>query len=161
MTYRRSFRYVLTLALLALPCALYGADVSITAANVLPGANAVIQSNTAGASITAGQLVYLDASTNTVKLADTNNTILTAACYGVALNGASSGQPINIQTAGDYTLGGTITVGGIYIVSATAGAVAPVADLASGYYTTVWAIGKTTTVATIINRGPSTLVPVP
>ncbi len=136
-------------------------DVSITAANVSPVTGATISTGIAGATITAGQLVYLDSATSTIKLADANASILTAACVGIAVNGASSGQYINYATAGDVNIGGTVTIAGIYVVSANAGGLAPVADLTSTWYTKVFCIGKTASIVTIVNKGPSTLVAVP
>lgn len=160
-TSRRFFVAIMALAMLFAPLPLYAADVSITAANVAPSTNAQTTQAVAGATITAGQAVYLDSTTNTIKLADANNTVLTADAVGIAINGASSGQPIIYQTGGDITVGGTVTVGGVYLVSANAGGIAPVADLTTGWFTKVLLIGKTASVATIINRGPSSLVAVP
>ena len=40
------------------------ADLTITAANVVPGAGARITNGTAGATVTAGQVVYLDPADN-------------------------------------------------------------------------------------------------
>ncbi len=153
------FKTLLAVLLLCGPA--YAVDISITAANVAIVTGATTTSGTAGATITAGQLVYLDSVTSTIKLADANASQATAACVGVALNGAASGQPINYATAGDVTIGGTVTIGGIYVVSATAGGLAPVADLTSTWYTKVFCIGKTASIVTIVNKGPSTLVAVP
>lgn len=137
------------------------ADVSITAANVVHDINAAYGSGVAGVTITAGQVVYLDAGTNTIKLADANASSATADAVGIALHGALSGQPIKYQTGGDITVGGTVTVGGAYVVSATPGGIAPVADLTSGWYTKLLMLGRTSAIATLINQGPSTLVAVP
>ncbi len=136
-------------------------DVSITAANVSPVTGATISAGFAGVSIAAGQLVYLDSATSTIKLADANASILTAACIGIAVNTAGVGQYLNYASAGDINIGGTVTIGGIYVVSANAGGLAPVADLTSTWYTKVFCIGKTASIVTIVNKGPSTLVQVP
>ena len=138
------------------------AEVSITAANVVPVAGYSSTTGTAGATITAGQVVYRDAATSTLKLADSNASQAAANAVGIALHGASSGQPLIYQTAGDITIGGTIAVGKIYVVGATTpGALAEHTDLTSGWYTKVMLIGKTSAIGTIVNRGPSTLVQVP
>lgn len=136
-------------------------DVAITAANVVHDINFQSANGTAGATITAGQLLYLDAGTNTYKLADANASEAAATVAGIALHAALSGQPIRFQIAGDITIGGTLTVGGIYVASATAGGLAPVADLTTGMYTTVVLIGRTSTIGTIVLAAPSTLVAVP
>lgn len=141
--------------------ATYAADVSITAANVVHDINATYATGIAGATITAGQPLYLDSGTNTLKLCDANASQAAASCVGISLHGAASGQPIKYQTGGDITIGGTLTVGGVYVCSGTAGSVAPVADLATGWYTTVILIGRTASIGTIVLAQPSTLVAVP
>jgi hypothetical protein len=141
-----------------LPVQAFAVDVSITAANVVSGAGAVTQVGTAGVAITAGQLVYLDATTNTIKLAHASTSLATATCVGVALNNAATSQPVTYQTSGDITIGGTLTVGAVYLTSANnAGGLAPVADLTTGWYTDIFGVAKSTTVLTIINRGASVL----
>lgn len=116
------------------------ADLTLTASSVAPGANAVIDRRyNAGATITAGQVVYLDAS-NTWQLADANLSQAAAAASGIALHGASAGQPLAVQTGGSITLGSVLTVGVVYTLSATAGAIAPVSDGTTGWYVTVLGI---------------------
>lgn len=111
------------------------AAVSITPASVLAGSAAVTQEGIAGVTILAGQALYLDSATNTLKLADANASAATSQCVGVALNGASPGQPVVYVTQdADFTIGGTVVIGTIYVVSPTAGAIMPLADLASGDY---------------------------
>lgn len=125
------------------------ADISITAANVVPGTSATQVQGTAGATITAGQAVYYDsASSLTWKLAQADGTALESGSgtqYGIALCGASSGQPFVVDTVdtNGITIGGTTVVGTIYCVSATAGGICPWADLASTNYVTVLGVGKT------------------
>jgi hypothetical protein len=107
-------------------------DLSITAANVKRGSNAIVdRSRDAGATVTAGQPVYLDPATGTYKLADANGSG-TRACDGIALNGASAGQPLAVHKGGDLTAGATLSPGATYCVSATAGGICPQADLSTG-----------------------------
>lgn len=121
------------------------ADLTITAANVAKGTNATIAYGTAGAAITAGQTLYIDtANSNVLKLGDANASALTATIAGVALHAAASGQPITYQTAGSITIGATVAVGTPYVASATAGGIAPAADLATGWRTTVLGVATTT-----------------
>ncbi len=136
------------------------ADVSITVANVAASINPAYASGTAGATITAGQPLSFNGSTTLIP-ADANASLANATCVGIALHGSLSGQPIKYQTAGDITIGGTLTVGGVYVVSANAGGIAPVADLMSGWYTTVLLVGRTAAIGTIVLQGASTLVSVP
>jgi hypothetical protein len=122
------------------------ADLSVTAANCLPGAGAVIEEGLAGATITAGQAVYRDTD-GSYKLADADGasaTIRTA--RGIALNGASAGQPLKIQKAGEITLGATLTAGTTYYLSNTAGGICPLADVGTGEYYHIIGIAKSASV---------------
>ncbi|MGE0845835.1 MAG: hypothetical protein AB7L41_06165 [Flavobacteriaceae bacterium] len=122
-------------------------DISITAANVVKGANAVTESGIAGATITAGQAVYLDSATGKYKLADSNDaTAAVRQPRGIALNGASDGQPLTIQKSGDITIGATLTAGVAYYLSDTAGGICPVADVGSGEYACIIGIAESTSV---------------
>lgn len=123
------------------------ADLSITAANVVAGAGATVEHGTAGATVTAGQIVYLDDSDDKFKLADDNSgTAAVRAAYGIALHGASNGQPLAVLTAGPVTIGAALTAGVAYYLSDTPGGICPVADLASGEYPTIVGIATSTTV---------------
>ena len=73
------------------------ADLTITAANVIRGANAVITRGTAGAAITAGQIIYADAS-DAFQLADADAFTAGSAYY---LSGTAGG----IMPAADLTVG--------------------------------------------------------
>lgn len=122
-------------------------DISVTAANVSAGADANIERNYLfGATITAGQAVYLDESQSPARweLADTDSTATTAAASGIALNGGADGQPAAVQKGGVINIGGTVAVGTVYVLSGTAGGIAPVSDLASGDWTTIIGVGLTT-----------------
>lgn len=119
------------------------ADVSVTAANVVAVAGSNIIDGTLGATITAGQSLYYDTTAGTYKLADANASAATGSLDGIALTGGSSGQPVKILTDGNYNPGGTVVVGTIYVLSATAGAICPAADLASGHYVNVLGVGTT------------------
>lgn len=121
------------------------ADLTITAASVAKGGNAVVDNGTAGASVTAGQVVYKDASTGTYKLADSNLAGATTPA-GIALHAAASGQPLAVQTSGDITIGATLTAGTAYYLSETAGGIQPAADLASGETVAQLGLAKSTTV---------------
>lgn len=122
-------------------------DISITPASVLPSTDATIERGTAGATITAGQVVYLESSSGQFKLADCDHaTAAIRSPRGIALHGASSGQPLQILRSGLITIGGTMTAGVAYYLSKVAGGIAPVADIASGGYATVLGIATSTTV---------------
>jgi hypothetical protein len=123
------------------------ADISITAANVLAGSNARKENGTAGETITAGQFVYRDSSTGKYMKADADATTAAARTpRGVALNGASDGQPLQIARSGDVTIGGTLTAGVTYYLSNTPGGLCPVADVGTGEYFCTLGIAKSATV---------------
>jgi hypothetical protein len=130
------------------------ADISITAANVVPGSDAVRESGTAGATITAGQLVYLDTSDMKFKLADSNGAAALRVPNGIALNGASNGQPLSVQKGGDITIGGTLTAGIPYFLSDTPGGLCPLPDIGTGEYSCIVGIAKSTSVLAV-NIQPS------
>ena len=122
------------------------ADLTITAASVLPGSNAKKKTGTAGASITAGQTVYLDSSDNKYKLFDADSATAAAReLAGIALNNAANGQPLTVQYEGDITIGATVVAGVTYVGSDTAGGIMPTADVETGDYVTVIGIGISTT----------------
>lgn len=126
------------------------ADLSITAANVVAGTGAATVTGIAGVTITAGQVVYLDSATNTLKLADNDSaTAAVRSPAGIALNGAAAGQPIVVQSSGQITIGATVAVGVVYCLSSTAGGICPNADIAAGDYNTIIGIGVSTTVISV------------
>lgn len=152
-------KHLLTLfALTAFAVSSFAADLSVTAASVVPGARAKPfgGDQKAGVAITAGQLVYLDATSNTIKLADANASATTSQVLGYAANTAAIGQYVVVITEDDdYTPGATLSTSApIYVVSATAGGIAPSADITTGYYPTIVMVAKSATKASFkIVRG--------
>ena len=120
------------------------ADIVQTPANVAAASGAPTKDGIAGATIVAGDVLYIDATdSNKLKLAiDTSEAA--AAAVGVALNGAANGQPIRYQTGGNINPGGTVAVGEVYNVSRNAGKFAPDADVLSTVYRTTLGVGTTT-----------------
>lgn len=126
------------------------ADLSITAANVAAGTGARKATGTAGATITAGQVVYLDSSDNKYKLADCDSaTAAVRSPAGIALHGSLNNQPLTVLTAGPITIGATVAASVAYYLSPNAGGICPVADLASGDYATIIGLGTSTTVINV------------
>lgn len=123
------------------------ADLTITATSVAAQGGAKIRHGTAGAAVTAGQVVYLDESAGTWKLADNDSATAAARSpRGIALNGAASGQPLAVHLEGPITIGATLTAGVAYYLSSAPGGICPVADLATGDYPTIVGIATSTTV---------------
>lgn len=119
------------------------ADVTVTGADVIASANAIKVSAIAGAGVTPGQPVYRGTDYLAYP-ADANGASATIrTVWGIALNEAGVGQPVQITTE-DIALdcGFTATSGAVYVLSATPGGIAPVADVASGDYPTVLGIGN-------------------
>ena len=126
------------------------ADISVTPANVLSGAGARIEHGIAGATVTQGQIVYLD-QTTTGKWLLADADAATAAArgqgkIGVALNGAANGQPLAVQIEGPITIGATVVAGTSYFLSPNPGGIAPLADILTGDYVTLVGIATSTSV---------------
>jgi predicted transcriptional regulator len=122
------------------------ADLAVVAASVAAYSDAIVETGTAGETITAGQSVYVDATTNRYKLANAKNAPPKTTVYGIALNDARAGQPLTVQKVGGINLGVAVTIGGIYVLSGTnSGGIAPVADIAAGWLSAIVGVGVTTT----------------
>lgn len=122
-------------------------DLSITAASVLAGTGARKVLGAAGATVTAGKVVYLDTSDNEYKLADCDSATEAARSPdGIALNGASDGQPLVVLEEGPCTIGATLTPGTTYYLSPNAGGICPLTDVLSGDYPVIVGIATSTTV---------------
>lgn len=124
------------------------ADLTITPANVVIGAGAKVnRSGRAGTTVTAGQQVYLDPSTQKYLLADNNSATAAARVpSGTALNGAALNQPLAVLEDGDVTIGATLVPGTAYYLSDTPGGICPFADLAAGEFPCVIGIAKSASV---------------
>ena len=108
------------------------ADLIVTAANVaLHSTAATTELVTYGATITQGQVVYRDTADSKMKLADANVSAALATAYGIALTPGDADDKGYVAKAGPIDLGATLTVGEIYMVSDTAGGIAPEADIAT------------------------------
>ena len=90
-----------------------------------------------GATISAGQTVYLDTADSKYKLADANLSAAAAAAKGIAVTpGVDTGYGY-VATGGSIVLvGTTMAIGEHYSVGATAGDIVPNSDLTSGWYCT-------------------------
>lgn len=131
-------------------------DLSITPANVIAGSNAEITQGRAGETITAGTAVYRNSTTGKWMKADSNSgTAEARQPGGIALNGASDGQPLAVQTSGDITIGATLTAGTDYYLSDTPGGICPRADIGSGEYVGLLGLAKSTTVLALKIQFPN------
>jgi hypothetical protein len=156
-----SFSLILTLLVgLILPLApttSRAADLSITATSVAVGSNARTIRRTAGVAITAGKAVYLESSSNTLKLADCDNaTAEVRKAIGIAVTSGAVGSMIQVVSFDQaFIPGATLTKGTVYILSATAGGIAPLSDLTTGWYGQVLFIANSTSEASMSASGPA------
>jgi hypothetical protein len=108
------------------------ADVTVTAAGVIPASNATKVTALCGAAIDAGLCVYLDSTDNRIKLANNLTSAATATLVGVTLNKSLVAEaPIEYASGGDIDPGFTVVVGQLYCLSDTNGGIMPFADLAN------------------------------
>lgn len=119
------------------------ADLTLTAASVVPDDGYSYLDGIAGETITQGQVLYLKSSDTRYWKANCETSSATAAVAGIALVAASAGQPIKVMTGGTITIGATVAVGKPYVLS-TAGLIAPVDDLVSNDWVTTLGIATTT-----------------
>ncbi len=126
------------------------ADITLTPANVVAGANSTSTTGTAGETIAAGKAVYLSSTTKKWMLADSNSATAEARqAKGFALNGASLNQPVSVHKDGDLTIGGTLVAGTAYYLSDTPGGICPVADVGAGEYVCLLGLAKSTSVLAV------------
>ena len=113
------------------------ADLAVVPASVIASADSQKVTLKASEAITAGDAVYIDSSTanGSVSLADKTSQGASVVA-GIALDNAAVGQPVTIMTKGSVNLGVTLTVGEVYVLSAT-GNISPVADLVSTNFVSV------------------------
>ena len=122
------------------------ADLSITPANVVL-VSGQTGDGTAGGTITAGMAIYPDSSdSNDLKAADCTASA-SAKIVGIALHGASDGQPLKYAKPGSVvTIGATVVDAETYVLSES-GAIAPIGDLATNDYVTY--VGHAATTANL------------
>jgi hypothetical protein len=112
------------------------ADISVTAANVVQVGTGNIgqQGLLAAATITAGEPLYINSSTNALALAGNGLTTPGFIVSGIALANAAAGQPVVFGVSGiRLTISTSLVVGAPYFLSNNAGKICPVGDLATGY----------------------------
>lgn len=133
------------------------ADLSITAANVLPSSNANLTIAPAGVAITAGQACYIDASGN-AQLSDSNGVSPANTITGIALQNVGAGQRVQLaQSDPVFAFGASVASGSrVYLSNTPGGLTITSADLASGSVAIVVgvALGATGGSATTMNLSP-------
>ncbi len=130
------------------------ADLSVTANSVV-----TISGNTntrlAGEAITAGQSIYIKSTDGKVYKAQCDGTAEEAGSgvdFGIALNGAAAGQPVQYQIDGSLNIGAVTVKTTTYMISAAAGGICPQADLVSTNKITVLGYATDATGTFVFNR---------
>lgn len=122
------------------------ADIAITAASVVETANTAVDFGIAGATITAGQMLYKDSANSNVLKLTVITAQLSAQAVGMALGGAASGQRLRFATDGDVTINAVGATPWLYICSPNnPGGICLVTD--AGFVATNW--------VTIVGTGPN------
>ena len=136
------------------------ADLTLTSASVLPSAAAINLNGTGGAAFLAGQPAYrdtadLDGSGQAKWKPYDANAVTPAAILsgvqGVFANSGANGQPCTVTISDPaFTHGlAAVTRGMVIVASANAGALAPVADLTTGWRPAVVMIATSATQAVV------------
>lgn len=130
------------------------ADLTITPSAIVPVVGFTPFDALSGATITAGLACYLDAVTNTIKIADNDTSSATATVKGISLHAALANQPLRLIMGGSLGMGAILTAGVFYYLGEDGG-ICPVADLATPEWVTLIGYASTTSnlVVTIINTG--------
>ena len=109
------------------------ADLAPAAADVLPGTGALTRIAFAGATITAGEIVYFDSGTERLRLAKSSGNEAESQAVGVAIYSVLEDQPLEYQYDGVIKLGvGVKSLA--YFLSGTAGNFSPHSDESTPAY---------------------------
>jgi hypothetical protein len=99
-----------------------------------------------GATVAAGNPLYLDTTDSKYKLADSDLSAAAAAAKGVAITpGVNAGNGLLAIGGAIILVGTTMVVGKTYYVGPTAGEIIPAEDLATGHNVTRLGTAATTT----------------
>ena len=120
-------------------------DLNVVSTQVLTQNNPTLTVRTAGETIVTGEIVYLDETNLTYKLAQNDGTLEESEAVGIAAHDANAGSPLLVVSQGIIILGATAApaVGVVYMLSDTAGNIMPVTDHVATQYSTFLGIGFT------------------
>ncbi len=108
------------------------ADLAPTVGSVFAAAGSVNKIRTAAVAIAQGEAYYLDSATSDqARLSDADASDAASVCKGIALSACAASQKFVGLEKGDIDMGATLVVGETYVVSGTAGNIAPIGDLAN------------------------------
>lgn len=136
------------------------ADITVTPANVIVSTGATKVDGTFGETVTAGAALYKKSTDSEWYLAQADSATEDD-LVGIALDGGANAQPGFIQTRGNITIGGTVAIGQVYVVSALYGKIAPWSDLVATNYVTIVGIGISATVIQLTPQTTGVQIPAP
>ena len=121
------------------------ANLTVTAANVaIGGDTARVRAVTVGEAVTQGEPVYFNPSDSKYYLAEAGDVVAKSVATAIVLTPAAADGRAVVATEGLVNVGATLSAGEIYVVSATAGAIAPIADLTTGDFVTILGVATST-----------------
>jgi len=113
---------------------------------VRPTANTVTEAIVYGATVAAGQPVFLDTNDSEYKLADNDDTAVKAVVKGIAMTpGVDAGYGLIAKSGSIILVGTTMVVGETYLLSSTLGGIMPVADANTSDYVTIIGVAASAT----------------
>lgn len=123
------------------------ADIVMTPASLVMGADCQTVTHIAAVAVTAGQAVYFDQTTGKLKLADADADAWAHACIGIAVTTTPAANlPVTVVISGTLTAGSVFAKGTPVFLSKVAGGLALAADITgAGTYWTQIGIGTGTT----------------
>lgn len=121
------------------------ADLTITAANVslTSDGNVSTMKVVYGETITQGMPIYRKTSDSKYYKTDANTEVATSQAIGIALTPGIADEYGMVISQGPVDIGATLTVGETYVVSGTAGKIAPIGDLTTGDWVCILGIAET------------------
>jgi hypothetical protein len=122
-------------------------DLVFVASDILASPSANRTEGISGGTPIAGDVLYRSPDDNQWRRA-ANNSATAGAKFpsGIALNGATTGQPIDVLIHGDLTVSSVLTPGDAYYLSANAGKICPRADVVTGMDVCFIGIARSTSV---------------
>ena len=123
------------------------ADLTITSANVRMGDDNTSVSLIAAEDISSGDVIRVD--NNQIYKAIASSTVSNAAAYGIAITSGTTGNKVSYVTNGTLTIGATLVLNTLYVLSATSGKIAPFADLTTGQWVTLLGVPKSTSLLSL------------
>jgi hypothetical protein len=132
-------------------------DLTITASNVVVAdPKPRVLYGSCGETITAGLAVYLAAATKKWMRADSNSPEAEVRqAIGIAMNGGSLNQPIQVLQRGRITIGATLVPGSAYYLSNNPGGICLASDMVAGDYICHLGLASSTSVLDVAIQFPN------